>query len=299
MSKRSERSEAAAPRTPRAARGTPSERRQAHGRYYVEALGRGLARLDCFIAEPVQLTLLELSERVGLNLPTAFRLIRTLEEAGYVRQDPVTKRYQLSLKMLELQEATLSILDYATVARPYLEELAVTLGESVGMAVLDGIQVRHALRIASNRLVSANIPVGALFPPHATAMGKVLFATLPTEVVRDLHARHYFERYTAKTITAVEELLAQLAVVGRQGYAISDGEWEIGLRTIAAPVSGRDGHVVGAVCVVTVRPGVTRTMMVRDFLPQLLRTANVISAQLGYRGEVLVPASRARQAEAS
>src|SRR5919198_4538627 len=144
------------------------------GRYYVEALGRGLALLDCFIDQPGPHSLIELSRRVGLGMPTTLRLIRTLEEAGYVRQDPDTKRYRLSWKMLQLQDVTSSILDYADVARPHLEELAAALGESTGMAVLDGPAVPHAIPVSSNRIVSANIPPGALFPPHATAMGKVL-----------------------------------------------------------------------------------------------------------------------------
>src|SRR5262252_3741674 len=109
----------------------------ARGRYYVEALGRGLALLDCFIDQPGPHALTELSRRVGLGMPTTLRLIRTLEEAGYVRQDPTTKRYRLSWKMLQLQDVTTSILDYADLARPHLEDLAAALGEATGMAVLD------------------------------------------------------------------------------------------------------------------------------------------------------------------
>ena len=70
------------------------------GRYYVEALGRGLALLDCFIADAGPHSLIELSRRVRLGMPTTLRLIRTLEEAGYVRQAADTKRYRLSWKML-------------------------------------------------------------------------------------------------------------------------------------------------------------------------------------------------------
>src|SRR5438477_549990 len=121
------------------------------GRYFVEALGRGLALLDCFIADPGPLSLIELSRRVGLGMPTTLRLIRTLQEAGYVRQAADTKRYRLSWKMLQLQDVTTSILDYADLARPHLENLAAIVGESTGMAVLDGTDVRNAIRVSSNR----------------------------------------------------------------------------------------------------------------------------------------------------
>jgi IclR family transcriptional regulator, pca regulon regulatory protein len=252
------------------------------GRYFVEALGRGLALLDCFIEDPGPHALIELSRQVGLGMPTTLRLIRTLEEAGYVRQDPRTKRYRLSWKMLQLQDVTSSLLDYADLARPHLQDLAAALREDTGMAVLDGIEVRHAIRVSANRAVSANIPPGAQFPPHATAMGKVLLAALDPAVVRELGAQGRFERFTSTTVTDVDELLAQLATVARQGYAVSDAEWEPGLRSLAAPVRTRDGRVVAAVCALSIRSAMTTRMMEHDYLPALLRAAEAISNELGY-----------------
>jgi IclR family transcriptional regulator, pca regulon regulatory protein len=253
----------------------------ARGRYYVEALGRGLAVLDCFIAHPGPHSLVELSRQVRLGMPTTLRLIRTLEEAGYIRQDASTKRYRLSFKMLQLQDVTASILDYADLARPHLQDLAAALGEATGMAVLDGTEVRHAIRVSSNRIISANIPPGALFPAHATAMGKVLLADVEPGLVRQLAALHPFVRYTDTTLSSVEELLEQLPQVARQGYAVSDAEWEAGLRSIAAPVRGRDGKVIAAVCAVSVQPSMTVDVMEAEYLPAVLNTANAVSEALG------------------
>jgi IclR family pca regulon transcriptional regulator len=215
-------------------------------------------------------------------MPTTLRLIRTLEQAGYVRQDPETKRYRLSWKMLQLQDVTTSILDYAALARPHLQELAATLGEDTGMAVLEGTEVRYALRVSSNHILAANIPPGATFPAHATAMGKVLLADLEPGVVRQIAARHPLVRFTESTITSTGKLLAELRQVARQGYAASDAEWEPGLRSVAAPVRAKDGRVVAAVCALSVHPARTVAVMLRDTLPALLRTAEAISAELGY-----------------
>jgi IclR family pca regulon transcriptional regulator len=257
---------------------------QPRGRYYVEALGRGLAVLDRFIENPGPHSLMELSRQIGLGMPTTLRLIRTLEETGYVRQDPHTKRYKLSWKMLQLQDITTSILDCADIARPHLEELAATLGEDTGMAVLDEFEVRHAVRVSSSRIISANVRPGSLYPPHATAMGKVLLADLDPSLVRELAARRPFKRYTPTTVTSVDVLLDELRVVAAQGYAASNGEWEPGLRSIAAPVRVRDGRVVAAVCVIVVGPTVTTHRLQLGFLPALLQTTRAISTELGYRG---------------
>jgi len=251
-------------------------------RYYIGALGRGLAVLDCFIERPGPLSLVELSQRVGIGLASTLRLVRTLEEAGYVRQDPHSKRYRLSWKLLQLHDATLSVVDYAQVAQPFLEDLATRLGESTGMAVLDGMQVRYALRIGSRRLVTANVPHGALFPPHATAMGKVLYATLEPDLIRDVAAREPFRCFTPRTITDPDDLIQHLAQVAEHGYAMSDGEWEAGLRSIAAPVRVAGGRVVAAVCVLVVRPDAPTAYLESEYLPHLLRAAAAISAGLGF-----------------
>ena len=258
------------------------ERAQPRGRYFVEALGRGLALLDCFIDDARPRSLIELSREVGLGMPTTLRLIRTLEEAGYVRQDADTKRYRLSWKMLQLQDVAASILDYADLARPHLQDLAARLAEDTGMAVLEDHEVRHAIRVSASRIISANVRPGSVYPAHATAMGKVLLAQLDPDEIRQLVARRPLERFTSTTVTDVDELLEQLRQVARQGYAVSDAEWEPGLRSLAAPVFRRDGRVVAAVCVVVVRAGVTPRAMERDFLPALLQTSHAISAELGH-----------------
>jgi IclR family pca regulon transcriptional regulator len=251
----------------------------------VEALGRGLALLDCFIRDPGPHTLIGLSRQLGLGMPSTLRLIRTLEEAGYIRQEPGTKRYRLSWKMLQLQDVTSSILDYADLARPHLQDLSASLGEATGMSVLDGTEVRHAIRVSSNRIVSANIPPGAVFPPHATAMGKVLLAEVDPALVRELAARRPFERFTETTVTDVDDFLSQLQQVSHQGFAMSDAEWEPGLRSIAAPVRARDGRVAAAVCALSIQPAMSIRRMEREYLPALLRTCAAISHDLGYASE--------------
>src|SRR5215213_3982345 len=93
-------------------------------RYHVTALERGLSILDCFVQGPPELMLIEIASRVGLNKATAFRLIQTLQNCGYVQQDPITRRYSLSLKVLDLQTAGLMALRFPQVAQPLLEDLS-------------------------------------------------------------------------------------------------------------------------------------------------------------------------------
>lgn len=256
----------------------------ARGRYYIEALGRGLSLLDCFVDGPAQLALAELSDRVRINRATTFRLLRTLEEAGYIRQEPQTKCYQLSLKMLDLQEASLAALEYPFVAQPYLEELNRLLGESVSMGVLDGTQVRYLARVASQSIMSVNLHVGSTLPAHATSMGKVLLAAMEVEKVQALYAGQPLQAFTPKTITLLKDLVRELAIVRSDGFATTNGELETGLRSASAPIYGRRGQVVAAINVSASTARVTSERLNNDFVPPLLRTAATISMRLGFQG---------------
>src|SRR6187455_1296060 len=121
-------------------------------RYHVTALDRGLAILDCFVQGPPDLMLIDIAARVGLTKATAFRLVQTLQDCGYVQQDPITKRYSLSLKVLDLQTAGLMALRFPQVAQPLLEELSLRLHESSSMCILEGPWIRYVARAAAPRI---------------------------------------------------------------------------------------------------------------------------------------------------
>jgi IclR family pca regulon transcriptional regulator len=258
-----------------------SKKPNARGRYFVEALGRGLSLLDCFVEGPAQITLGELSARIGANKVTTFRILRTLEESGYVRQEPQSKCYQLSLKMLDLQEASLVALEYPLLAQPFLEDLHQLLGESVSMAVLEGTDVRYVARASASALMAINLHVGSVLPAHATSMGKVLLAALGVESVKALYKHQTMQAFTPKTITTMDRLLRELATVEQNGYGAANEELEKGLLSVAAPIRTRRGQVVAAINSSVSIARVTHDKLIASFVPPLIETAARISARLG------------------
>lgn len=254
------------------------------GRYFVEALGCGLALLDLFIRSPARLSLGEMSEAVGANRVKTFRLLRTLQESGYITQEAATKKYSLSLKMLDLQEASLVACEVPVIARPFLEELSSIVHESVSMGLLEDKRVRYVVRVASKSLVSINLRVGSLLPAHATAMGKVLLAALSASQVEALYpANQPLEVFTSRTIRTRLQLQNALNTVARTGYALNDEELEEGLRSAAAPVRNNRGEIVAAINVSTAKAQVSRERLRRAIVPPLMRTSHAISHALGYR----------------
>lgn len=248
------------------------------GRYFVAALGRGLAILDCFIEGGAKLSLGEISDRVGLNPPTTLRLLRTLEAARYVQRDVETKRYAVSLKVLDLQAASLAALDFPQRIQPVLEDLNARLNESSSIAVLEGTRIRYVARVPSRRIMSINLQLGSTLPAHATSMGKVLLAARAPEEVRALYGGEPLATFTPNTITSLDCLLKHLAVVRERGFAISDEELELGLRSVAAPIRGAGGMVVAAMNVSTSAARISRDRLLTEVVPQLVQAAAAAAA---------------------
>src|SRR3712207_8259036 len=104
------------------------------------------------------------------------------------------------------------------------------------MAMLDGDRVVYVAQVPSRHSMRMFTEVGRRVHLHCTGVGKTLLAQLPRETAREIVERAGLPRRTPRTITDIDELMAQLAVISRQGYALDDGEQEAGVRSVALPV---------------------------------------------------------------
>lgn len=237
---------------------------------FVQSLARGLAVIRAFDADNPALSLSDVARRTGLTRAAARRFLHTLESLGYVRSD--ARRFALTPRVLELGFSYLSALSLPEIVQPHLERLSRAVDESVSAAVLDGTDIVYIARVPTRRIMSVRITIGTRFPAYATSMGRVLLAGLdPDEADAVLAASELVHR-APRTLTDPAELRAELARVRAHGWAVVDGELEPGLRSIAAPVRGRDGAVTAAVNVSTSSTRATIETLTGAYLP-LLRTA--------------------------
>lgn len=212
---------------------------------FVQSLARGLAVIRAFDAEHPALTLSDAARRTGLTRAAARRFLHTLETLGYVRADGRT--FSLTPRVLELGFSYLSALSLPEIVQPHLERLSREVDESVSAAVLDGADIVYVARVPTRRIMNVRITLGTRFPAYATSMGRVLLAALSDDAVADILATSHPRPLTPRTRTDATDLRAELDRVRAQGWALVDGELEPGLRSIAAPIHGRDGAVVAAV----------------------------------------------------
>ncbi len=175
----------------------------------------------------------DLAKGLEVHPSTASRLLGTLAHHGVVQRDPRTGRYRLGPALLA-PVGDLRRLPIVSHARPHLEALTRSTGETSNLAVLDDLEVVYVDQVTPPQVLMASW-VGRRSPIHASSSGKVLLAYGVPDLLRTVLAQP-LRRLTGKTITDPGRLRAVIEEVRRNGYAVSVGELEEGLVTIAAPV---------------------------------------------------------------
>ena len=202
----------------------------------VQSVGRVLDLLEIVGEAGGEIGLSELAARSGLPLPSIHRLVRTLVDRGYMRQMP-NRRYALGARLIPLGEVAATML--GRWARPVLAGLVDELGETANMSALDGDMVMYIGQVPSRHAMRMFTEVGRRVSRLHPGAGKALLSQLPDEHVRALLARTGMPAQTPHTLTQPDDLLAQLARIRRDGYALDEGEQEIGVRCVAVPVAAR------------------------------------------------------------
>ncbi|MYU25772.1 helix-turn-helix domain-containing protein [Streptomyces sp. SID8352] len=219
--------------------------KQELGRGFVESLARGLTVLTAFDEARPALTLAEAAKATGLPRATVRRALITHVHAGLVARSG--RAFVLTPRVLSLGFPPLSRSSLPGIAHPHLAALAERVREPVALAVLadSGGEIQYTARAGTPRVMSAHVTLGSRFPAAATAAGLVL-----------------------------------LPGPDAAGHALVDGELEPGLRTLAAPVRDRAGRPVAAVSVTAHAARRTPKECLTDILPELLRTAERVGAEL-------------------
>lgn len=245
---------------------------------FVQSLARGLAVIRAFDGEHAQLSLSDVARRAEITRAAAGRFLRTLQTLGYVRGSG--RLFSLTPRVLELGFSYLSALSLPEIVQPHLERLSHDVDESVSTAILDGTDIVYVARVPTRRIMRVGITIGTRFPAFATSMGRVLLAGLPDDERARRVGAASLNPLTDRTVTDPDALLTELDRVREQGWAMVDGELEVGLRSIAVPVHGRDHTVVAAVNVSTSVTQIAQERVTSEFLPRLRETALAIDADL-------------------
>lgn len=250
--------------------------RQGAGPDFIEALARGLEVIAAFEPARPEMSLTDVASATGLSRPTVRRILLTLQELGYVW--PADGRFVLTPRVLDLGMAYVSSMGLWDVARPHMQELVAKVDESVSIAQLDGSDIVYVARVAVPKIVTLRVEMGTRFPALATSLGKVLLAALSTEELDRTLAEPTRSGLEARWQPGAEERNAALREVRARGWAATDQDLALGIRSVAVPLRDGEGRVIAALNVNSHAAETTMETITEEYLPLLLQTAGAISA---------------------
>jgi IclR family KDG regulon transcriptional repressor len=244
-----------------------------------KTLLKGLAVLEALALSEQPCGVTKLAQQLQMSKSNIHRLLQTLMSSGFVKQNPATERYELTLKVWEFGSKVMARVDLKRVAWPHLELLGRQTSETIHLSILDGNEVIYIDKIDGSLPIRSYTEVGGRAPAYCVATGKAMLAH-QTEDVIDRLAGH-LHPFTPKTVIDIGELRKELTRVRKLGYAINHGEWRESVGGVAAPIINGSGTVAGALGISgptqRLRPGVLREMS-----PLVIQAADAISRDLGY-----------------
>ncbi len=231
--------------------GDGDEPRNDDARSIVNSLSKGLRVLEAFSAERPEMTLSELARAANLDPGTAFRMLNTLVMLGYVARNAESRRFRLTLKVIDLGLHAIGRSDLRELARPILRSLVGEISEAASVGVLDGADILYIERVrAGLTRLGVDIRIGTNIPANCSVIGQAILAYLPPQDLTRVLDTPPRRGELAVRPTSRAELVRTLEMVRRQGYAIQDSAFGNGLRILALPVLDLDGYPVAAVSVV-------------------------------------------------
>ena len=166
-------------------------------------------------------------------------------------------------------------------AHSRLRAMAARLGESVHLARLSGDELILVACEAPQRGFHMTSETGTRLPVHASSQGKAILSAMPVYEAEALLRRRPLQVCTPHTVTAPEQLLAQLPAIRRGGYAEEHEEYRLGLKSVAAPIYEGDGpcrYAIGVICIAG-----TPAAEFASMRAAVMETAQNLSALLGHR----------------
>lgn len=254
------------------------------GRPKVQSVDRTLDVLEALASRRGATGISEIASLVGLHVSTVHRLLATLVDRGYVRQDPDSSKYHLGSRVFTLASAADLHLDLRLVARPYLERMMRASGETANLMTSTDTEVVYLDQVASMHLVKMSTAPGMRVPMYCTGAGKAMLAFKDPASIETVLSSP-MKRYSPRTMLTRATVEIELAAIRKAGYSVDNEEMEEGVRCIAVPVFDRRHDCIGALSV----SGPTTRMTaerVTKLAPTMLGIADELSRQLGYETAV-------------
>lgn len=246
----------------------------------VKVLDKALLILSRFFDRD-ELTIKELEELTRLNRSTIYRILQVFLKWDFLSQDPVSKRYKLSIKILEMSGSVLRKISFLNVCRPYLLNLRDATGESAFLSLLDGENIVVVDWEPSYYNAQINVTVGKTVLAFCTGAGRAMLAFLPQEELEALMENLHIPKYTENTIVDNTVLRDMLKETARKGYAVSRGEYDTHIVVVGAPIFDFRHRVIASCSIAALKDRVKDAGRIEHIGGLVKEASQEISRKLG------------------
>ena len=240
----------------------------------IDGLITGIDVITAFNDDAARLSASELAEKIAISRSAARRYLLTLVHIGLAATDG--KSFWLTPKVLNLGRAYINSARLPRAIVPFLQRLTLQLQESSNYSLLEGDDVVYVSRVNAPRLLTTGFEPGTRLPAYTSTAGRVLLAALSELELQAYLARVELIAYTHLTITDKAVLAEELATIREQGYALTENQFEIGLRGISVPLKNRRGSLVGALSISMMIASSSKAEASARCLPALQAAANTM-----------------------
>lgn len=244
------------------------------------SLDKALSILELVLDQGRDLSITEISQRLGMGKGTVHRILSTLKEHKLFQQDSNTKMYGLGVRTLEIGAAPKREKYLRKAMAPFMMDLYERCGETVNAAVWEYNEIRYIHRLESAEMLRISTPAGARFPGYCAATGKIFLSYLSNEDIRQIYGRkNAFKKYTKRTIDCVDDLIADIEKVRIKRVAFDDEEALLGVYCVAAPVLNSKGECVASISISVPKNRVSSSIC-STFTKLVAETARKITSSL-------------------
>jgi IclR family pca regulon transcriptional regulator len=248
--------------------------------YFVNTAARTIDLLKAVAEFDRPVSLGDLVSRLGWTKPAVYRLVRTLDSIGALRQTD-SSQYVLGPVLLTLSGAALRATRLPDLCRPYLQSIYDTVHETIVLTILDGDEIVYLDRIEASHVLVPRGTIGARLPAYCSASGYALLSGMSDDEIRHRLRHRKFEPLGPHTARSIDDLLERVEQTRRRGYALNDEDLAVGHRSVAAPLRGHSGGVVAAISISTAAARASVEELRKQAVSVLIPTTSAVSEALG------------------
>ncbi len=218
----------------------------------INSVDRALDVIIYLYDKKQEMSVSDIARDLGTHKSTIFRTLKTLENKGFIEQNPDNEKYWLGPKFYTIGLVMKERFSFTEFIKPHANELMNEFHEVINVSILEKNMTGQLKSVIiykllnENKILSVNPGVGSATDFHCSSVGKCLLAFSEQELIQE--AKHFpLKKYTSNTVTNWDDMEAQLSLIRQNGYAMDEDEQEVGLTCIGAPIFDKSGKIIAAI----------------------------------------------------